>query len=113
MVKEKMVKEKMVKEKMIKEIIEGDKIEELQKLISKKGIQAISPITKSFNEVEKMEIPIIHECIIKKATKCFKFLLINEIEDPTITMQEQIQFPFYEKLYAWDCMGVALNSILR
>ena len=61
------------------EIIEGDKIEELQKLIREKGINAISPIKKSFNEIQKVEIPIIHECIIKKASKCFKFLLLNEI----------------------------------
>ena len=81
-------------EKMVKEIIEGDKIEELQKLIREKGIKSISPITKSFNEVKRMKIPIIHECIIKKATNCFKFLLINGIEDPT--MQDQNPERFYE-----------------
>jgi len=42
-------------EEMIKEIIEGDKMKELQQLINEKGIKAISPITKSFNEIEKNE----------------------------------------------------------
>ena len=102
-------------EKIVKDIIEGDKIEELQKLIREKGIKAISPITKSFSE--KIKIPIIIECIIKKATKCFKFLLINGIEDPTITIQEQNPYPindcFYkywerEHQYKWDCMAVAI-----
>ena len=37
-------------EKIVEKIIEGDKIEELQKLIKEKGIKAISPITKSFNQ---------------------------------------------------------------
>ena len=62
---------------MIKKIIEGDKFEELQKIINEKGIKAISPITKSFNEVEKMKIPIMIECLIEKVTKCFKYLLIK------------------------------------
>ena len=33
----------------------------------------------------------VHHCfiIIEKATNCFKYLLINEIEDPTTTMEEE------------------------
>ena len=104
-------------EKMVKEIIEGDKIEELRKLIMEKDIKAISPITKSLNEVEKMKIPIIIECIIEKATKCFKYLLINGIEDPANTIQEQNPERFYDSKthqmieniqYEWDCMAGAI-----
>ena len=76
-------------EELVKEIIKGDKREELQKLIIEEGINAIKPIIKSFNDVEKMKIPIIIECIIQKAIKCFKYLLINDIEDLTKIMEEQ------------------------
>ena len=43
---------------------------------------------KPFNEVKKMKIPIMNYCIIEKAMKCFKYLLINDIQDPTETMPE-------------------------
>ena len=64
-----------------------------------------------------MEIPIIIETIIKKATQCFKYLLINGIEDPTITMQDQNPETVYDwniretikiKRYKWDCMAMAI-----
>ena len=58
-----------------------------------KGIKTISPILKSFNELEEMRIPFIIECILEKAPNCFKLLLINEIEDPTVTIQEQNPYP--------------------
>ena len=41
------------------EIIKGDKIEAFQRLIREQGINAISPIIRLFNEVEKVKIPII------------------------------------------------------
>ena len=45
-----------------------------------------------------MTIPIITECIIEKATKCYKYLLITGTEDPTITMQEQNPKRFYNSI---------------
>ena len=62
-------------ENIINKIIEDDKLEEMQRLIREKGIKSICPIKKSFNEVKEMKISIIIECIIQKATKCFKYLL--------------------------------------
>jgi len=94
-------------EEIVKEIIKGDKIKELQRLINEKGINAISPIIGSFIEVGRMEIPIIAECIIQKATKCFKFLLINGIEDPSKTLEERVFFSS-EHRFEWDCMGIAI-----
>ena len=41
----------------------GDKIEEFEKLLQEKDIKAFNTITKSFLEVEKMQIPIIQYCI--------------------------------------------------
>ena len=105
------------KEEIVREIIKNDKMEEIQKLIRENGISAISPITKSFIDVENMGIPIINECIIQKATNCFKYLLINGIEDPTITIQDQNPYPadnfmhnFWksEHKYEWDCMAIAI-----
>jgi len=51
-------------EERVEEIIKNDNIEEMRKIINEIGIKAISPITKSFNEVEIIKIPIIIECII-------------------------------------------------
>ena len=103
-------------EEKVREIIKGDKLEELQKLIREKDKNAINPIIKSFNEIKLMKIPIIIECIIQKAIKCFKYLLINGIEDPTLTMQDQNPEILYNysdqkterKRYEWDCMAVAI-----
>ena len=101
----------------VQEIIKRDNLEEMQNLIREKGIKGISPIIKSFNEVNELAIPIINECIIQKAIKCFKYLLINGIEDPTITNQEYNPYPmgYYkeriwrnEHRYEWDCMGMAI-----
>ena len=92
----------------VKEIIKGDRLEDFQKLINERGINAISPIIKSFNEIEKMEIPIIIECIIQKASKCFKYLLINEIEEPTITMQNSGFIIGSPSEYEWNCMAIAI-----
>ena len=63
-----------------------------------------------------MKIPIIIECIIQKAEKCFKYLLINGIENPTMTIQEQnpeiISISWNSnierKRYEWDCMSIAI-----
>ena len=43
----------------IEEIISGDKIKELQELLQEKDIKTFNTITKSFLEMEKMQIPLI------------------------------------------------------
>ena len=65
---------------------------ELKKLIMERGIEEISPIQKeSFIEIDNiiMQNPLIIKCIINKAIKCFKYLLVNEIENPTQTLDNK------------------------
>ena len=104
-------------EEIVKEIIKRDKLEEMKRLIREKGIDEINHITKSFNEVEKMIIPIMIYCIIQKAPKCFKYLLINGIDDPTKKMRDQNPESVFDinthidiKRYEWDCMDIAIYS---
>ena len=100
----------------IEEIISGDKIKELEKLLQEKDIKTLNTITKSFLEVEKMEIPLIQYCIMKNAIECFKYLLVNDLDDPNKTMEEQNPDFFYDsnflriliKRYEWDCMATAI-----
>ena len=102
----------------IKEIISGDKIKELEKLLQDKDIKTFNTITKSFLEVEKMEIPLIQYCIMKKAIECFKYLLVNGFDDPNKTMEEQNPYPQNiftnlmgwksEHRYEWNCMATAI-----
>ena len=103
----------------IEEIISGDKIKELDKLIQEKDIKAFNSIIKSFFEVEKMKIPLIQYCIMKKAIECFKYLLVNGFDDPNKVMEEE--FPEVSnsdswlktsmikiRRYQWDCMATAI-----
>ena len=100
----------------IEEIISGDKIKELNQLLQEKDIKTFNTITKSFLEVEKMEIPLIQYCIMKNAIECFKYLLVNGFDDPNKTMEEQNPVYFYNssdnkieiKRYEWDCMAIAI-----
>ena len=101
----------------IENIIQGDKINELQKFILDRNIKTFNAITKSFLEVEKMKIPIIQYCIMKKAIECFKYLLVNGFDDPNNLMEEQNPFEFYDKKsrqrkkfkrYEWGCMTTAI-----
>ena len=100
----------------IEEIISGDKITELDKLLQEKDIKTLNTITKSFLEVEEMQIPLIQYCIMKNAIECFKYLLVNGFDDPNKTMQEQNPEFFYDssynkieiKRYEWDCMATAI-----
>ena len=92
---------------IIQEIIKGDEIEKLPKIIEERGSYAHNFLSKKFNGVQ-MLIPLMIECIIQKATKCFKYLLINNIEEPT-SMMRHIFSEYYSKdLYNWDCMAVAI-----
>ena len=107
------------------EIIGGDKCEELIKLINEKDINQINTITASLNDTQKIIIPIIQYCIMKKAKHCFNFLILNGIDDPTRIMEvikikeeENIQtenssdeIPEQKrqiKKYEWDCMATAI-----
>ena len=95
------------------EIIKGDKLEELQRVIRERGIKSINIITTSFKEVEKMTIPILQFCLIEKAIKCFKYLLINGMDDPANTMQEQNPNPDNQNSpnihrYEWNCITTSI-----
>ena len=59
------------------------------KLLQEKDIKTVNTITKSFLEVQKMQIPLIQYCIMKKAIECFKYLLVNGYDDPNKTIEEQ------------------------
>ena len=55
---------------------------------------------------------MIHYTLIHNAFKCFKYLLINRIDDPKKTMEE---YNFTQKRewinlhrYEWDCMALAI-----
>ena len=107
-------------EAKIEEIISGDKIKELQEFIQEKDINTYNTITKSFNEVKKMKIPLIQYCIMKKAIECFKYLLVNGFDDPNRTMEEESNthsnnFSWNNNInninqnrYKWDCIATAL-----
>ena len=89
------------------------KIKEFQELLQEKDIKAFNTITKSFLDVEKMEIPLIQYCIMKNARECFKYLLVNGFDDPNKTMEQQnplkIGWSSKEiKRYEWDCMATAI-----
>ena len=95
----------------IEEIISGDKIKEFQEIIQEKNINTFNIIIKSFLDVEKMEIPLIQYCIMKKAIECFKYLLVNGYDDPNKTMKEQSSLSLGQKSqnrYKWDCMATAI-----
>ena len=100
-------------EEIIEGIISEDKIKELQEFILEKDIKKFNTITKSFNEVEKMSIPLIHYCVIKNALECFKYLLVNGYSDLFETMKEQNtngnkEFGEFIFKYKWDCMALAI-----
>ena len=101
----------------IEEIISGDKVNDLQELMQEKNSQTINIVTNSFREIHFMKIPLIQYCIIKKAIKCFKYLLVNGYDDPRKTMEEQNPEHFYDsktlntktiKRYEWNCMATAI-----
>ena len=112
-------------QQILEKIIEGDKVDELQKLISEKENKMV--FQQPFNEVQNMSFPILHYCIIHNALECFKYLLINGIDDPTKIMDDQqgIMFSYaidkgdispnnvsygqvFLKRYEWDCMSLAI-----
>ena len=109
----------------IEEIISGDKLQELQELIQKEDINNFDTIIGPFKEVEKMKIPLLQYCIMKKAIECFKYLLINGYDDPKKLMDEQNPEEFFcsykppkiIKRYQWDCMATAIyfgnNEIIK
>ena len=100
-------------EENIEKIISGDNIKELQEFVQKKNISLFKRITKPFKEIKKMEIPIIHYCIMKNAINCFKYLLVNGLDDPNKFIAEQDPYGYgshykYIRKYEWDCMATAI-----
>ena len=97
--------EKIKYQNKIKEIIKEDNLEQLQK---ENNMNII--LEDSFFEIENMNIPILHYCIIQKAMKCFKFLLLNGA-DPSKTLSYE-EGPSWNKKqgnkYKWDCMTIAI-----
>ena len=94
----------------LEKIIEDDNSNELPKFIQQfKTFNTI--ITRPFKEVEKMNIPIIQYCIMKKAIKCFKYLLVNGYDDPNLFMEEDDDENSEQiksfKRYRWNCMATA------
>ena len=101
----------------IEKIISEDNIEELRTLIEIEGTQTFNMIKKSFREVKKMKIPLIQYCIMKKAIKCFKYLLVNGLDDPQKNMLEQNPKKFFDPTthnsykinrYEWNLRKVEL-----
>ena len=74
--KEEENKDKTELEMYLKQIIEEDNLELLQSEIDKGNNMNII-LEDSFFEVERMKIPILHYCIIKKAIKCLPKIAPN------------------------------------
>ena len=86
-------------EKHLKQIIEKDDFELLQQEFENDRNIILND---SFFEVEKMNIPILHYCIIKKAIKYFKFLILNGA-DPSQTLKNEDN-----EESEWDCISIAV-----
>ena len=100
----------------IEEIISTDNVKELQALLQEKNIKAFNKIIISYKESYKMAFPLIQYCIMKKALKCFKYLLVNGYDDPRKVMEEQNPYSTNDISYSswkshpyeWDCMTTAI-----
>ena len=95
------------------EIIEKDNVDELQILIVAHNIQTFSMFSSTFKNINDMAISLLHFCIIKKAIKCFKYLLVNGYDDPNHFMEELNPDPDNKEWvksyqYEWDCMALAI-----
>ena len=94
--------EETEEEMHFKQIIEKDDLELLQQEFENdKNII----LRDSFFEEDEMKIPILHYCVMKKAIKCFKFLLLNGV-DPSQTLSKKKFFEHNE--YEWDCISIAV-----
>ena len=92
----------------IQQIIEEDNLNLLQKE-AEKNMNAI--LEDSFFEVENMKIPILLYCILKKAIKCFKFLILNGADPYQTLSYEEGEYAWNKKQgdkYKWDCMTIAI-----
>lgn len=90
----------------IKEIIEEDNLNLFKKRFEKNNNIIVED---SFFEVENMKIPILHYCVMKKAIKCFKFLILNGA-NPFLKLSYSIESDgdsIPGDKYQWDCMSVA------
>ena len=104
-------------DKNIENIISRDDIEQFQKLILEKDLKLLNVIEQSFREVKKMKIPLLQYCIMKKAIKCFKYLLANGYSDPNKVIEDHEITGFWDiatqqikkvKRYEWDSMATAI-----
>ena len=95
------VDEKDEEQKCIKKIIEEDNLELLQEETEKNKNIILED---SFFEYEEMKIPIVHYCVMKKAMKCFKFLILNGA-DPSQTLKNKKS---WKHEYKWDCISIAI-----
>ena len=91
-------KEETEQKKHLKQIVEKDELELLQQEFEKdKNII----LKDSFFEEDEVTIPIVHYCVMKKAMKCFKFLILNGA-DPS----QKLSHEWNE--YEWDCISIAV-----
>ena len=90
--------EKTEQEMHFKQIIEKDDLELLQQEFeNNKNI-----ILEEWFFENYMTIPILHYCVMKKAMKCFKFLILNGA-DPSQTLSHE-----WKHEYEWDCISIAV-----
>ena len=102
-------------EEIIDEIIEGDNLEDLQIFLQYNNFEVISSTIKPFNEVERLKIPLLQYCLMKKAFRCFKFLLMTGLDNPRRTCEEQnpnsenhfFCWKSYHR-YEFDCIATAI-----
>ena len=91
--------EKKEKHVRMKQIIEEDNFELVQQETEKKKDIILKDI---FFEIPDMQIPIVHYCIMKKAMKCFKFLVLNGAD------LSQFLIDNNTSKYEWDCISIAV-----
>ena len=104
-------------QKLVKKLIKDDNFRELQHITLEKDINKFKIISSSFEMVKTESIPILIYCIIQNAINCFKYLLINGIDDPRKTMKSRKPIPHPHPrnvkwkdlhIYEWDCMATTI-----
>ena len=88
----------------IKQIIEEDNLELIQTETERQKNMNII-IHETFFEIDYMDIPILHYCIMKKAIRCFKFLILN---GANTSLELKIDEDNENHEYKWDCMTISI-----
>ena len=94
-------------ETYIKQIIEEDNFELIQ-AEAEKDMNII--VNEIFFEARQIDIPILYYCVMKKAIKCFKFLILNGANpslELTYVSSNDIGLLIKGEKYEWDCITVA------